>query len=196
MGRLEVLAQVSREAAEAYAAARRLDRMMEDLLGAAQMESGNLVTKLESLDLVDAVSAACADAAVPPEVMVERSIASDVPFVRADATLVHHVLLNLLDNAARYARSRIVLTASAEVAAVRLAICDDGPGIPLGQRERIWERFARMEGSDRTHGSGLGLSIVRGFTDAMGIGIAIEDRPGGGACVVLTLPLAAAACRA
>ena len=85
-----------------------------------------------------------------------------------------------------------MIAASAESDRVRLTVGDDGPGIPPKERERIFERFVRVEGTDRTHGSGLGLAIVKGFADAMGIGVEAGDAPGGGACFALHLPLAPA----
>lgn len=186
-GLLEGLAPTSVEAGEALAAARRLDRMMEDLLGAARLESGQLVAHMDTLDLIDAVGASSAAVALPPGVTLERAIPPDLPFVRADAILLQHILLNLLDNAARHARSRIVLTARQDRDAVLLSVCDDGPGIPAAEREHVFGRFIRLEGSDRTHGSGLGLAIVKGFADAMGMSIAIREAPEGGACFELGL---------
>lgn len=190
IGRLREMGSAVPEAAETLAAARRIGRMMEDLLGAARIESGHLAPNMESLDLVDVVSTACAAASAPSEIAIERTIPNDLPLVRGDATLLHHVLLNLIDNAVRHARSRIMISATAASGNVRLTVADDGPGIPPQERERIFERFVRIEGTDRTHGSGLGLAIVKGFADAMGIGVEAKGTPSGGACFALRLPLA------
>ena len=189
-GTLERLGKTDESAAEALGEARRLDRMMDDLIGAARIEGGALAPRTEAVDLVDMVADACtALGRVLAPLAVERDVASDLPLVEADPVLLRHVLINLLDNAARHARSSISISARDAGGAVELRVRDDGPGIPAGERARVFERFARIEGSDRRGGSGLGLAIVKGFADAMGMTIAIEDAPGGGACFRLTLPL-------
>jgi len=189
-GQLEALSAKSPEAREALTAARRLDHTMENLIGAARLEDGSLVPQLESLDLVDIVGAACAALPPTPGTTVERSIPSDLAFVRGDAVLLQHVLQNLLENAARHARSVIRITTAPQDGKIALSIADDGPGIPEAERTRIFERFARLEGSDRMRGSGLGLAIVKGFSEAMGIDISLDAAPGGGARFTLLLPCA------
>jgi two-component system sensor histidine kinase KdpD len=185
-GQLEVLAARSDEAREALSAARRLERTMSDLIAAARIEEGSLRPHCESLDLVDAADAACA-AAGRGDVMLSHAIPADLPFVRADAVLLHHVLINLIDNALGHARSRVMLGAQADGAQVTLWVEDDGPGVPPAERARIFERFARIEGGDRAQGSGLGLAIVRGFAEAMGMHVSIEDSPLGGARFILRM---------
>lgn len=189
-GQLAALAGGSPEAAEALRAARRLDRTIEDLFAAARLEEGSLAPAPESLDLVDAVSAACEAVIAPADVALEYAIPADLPFVRADPVLLHHVLLNLLDNAARHATSRVELATGVDRRRVRLSICDDGPGIPEMERARIFERFTRIEGSDRRQGSGLGLSIVKGFADVMRVEVGVGEAATGGACFTLALPRA------
>lgn len=189
-GRLELLARQSPEAQDALAAARRLDRMMADLVGAARLEAGSVMAAKESLDLVDAVSATCDDLDLPAGIELRRSIPADLPFVAGDPVLIHHVLANLVDNALRHARTEVVVSASMQDGRAVLSIDDDGPGVPEADRERIFERFSRLEGSDRADGSGLGLAIVKGFADAMGMQVTLGERPGGGAHFALTLPLA------
>jgi two-component system sensor histidine kinase KdpD len=87
----------------------------------------------------------------------------------------------------------VTVTAARIYDRVVLSVCDDGPGIPEAEREIVFERFARIEGDDRAQGSGLGLAIVKGFSDAMGMSVAISSSDTGGAC--LTLDLAAAEAR-
>lgn len=192
-GRLAQLGPAQPEAREALAAAQRLDRMMSDLVGAARLEAGSVQPHLESLDLIDAVSAACEAAATPPQIVVERHIPLGLPFVRADAVMLTHILTNLLDNALRHAVARVQISARAVASAVELSVCDDGPGIPVADRVRIFERFQRLEGSDRLDGSGLGLAIVKGFADAMGMGLSVTDAALGGSCFRVEIPLAAGA---
>lgn len=190
-GRLALLAQHSPDAREALAATHRLERMMADLVGAARMEAGSLVIVRESLDLVDIVSAACDRLVLPTAIVLRRAIPADLPLVVGDPVLLQHILANLIDNAVRHARTEVHVTAGVQDdGQVLLAVEDDGPGVPESERDRIFERFIRIDGGDRTHGSGLGLSIVKGFADAMGISASVADRAGGGARFVLSVPSA------
>jgi len=189
-GRLELLARQSPEAKDALLAAQRLDRMMADLLGAARIEGGSLSVACENIDLVDAVSATCDGLLLPAAIHLRRSIPPELPFVTADPVLLHHILANLVDNAVRHARSEVLLSARAQGSHILLSLEDDGPGVPQAERERIFDRFSRIEGSDRTEGSGLGLAIVKGFADAMGMAVTITDSRRGGARFILTLPIA------
>ncbi len=189
-GRLALIATRDEDAAEALAAVRRLGRMTDDLLGAARIEEGLLEPRIESVDPVDAIGAALDAMPVPAGLAIERAVAADLPFVRADPVLLHHMLVNLIDNAMRHARARVAIAARAEDETLLLKIDDDGPGIPAAERTRIFERFARLEGGDRTSGSGLGLAIVKGFADAMGMTVSAGESGAGGARLALRLPLA------
>ncbi|WP_225009009.1 sensor histidine kinase [Novosphingobium percolationis] len=192
VGRLELLARDHPSAAEAMAAAVHLQHSLSDLLEAARIEDGALQPALESIDPVDAVTEALGRLALRPGVALQRDIRADLPFVRADAVLLDHILANLFDNAQRHARALIRVEGRAIADAVLLSIVDDGPGVPEAERDRIFERFARAEGSDRTSGSGLGLAIVKGLSDAMGMTVSVDQAPGGGARFTLAMPLAKA----
>ena len=116
---------------------------------------------------------------------------ADLPFVRADPVLLQHILTNLVDNALRHAKSRVIVGAEMRADGLLLFVDDDGPGVPEAERSRIFDRFARIEGSDRSPGgSGLGLAIVKGFAEAMGVTVSIASAPIGGARFTLALPLA------
>ncbi len=193
-GQLALLAESSPGAGEALVAAQRLERMMADLLGAARLESSSLVPSLESLDLVDVIASACDRMTLPAHVTFTRTLPADLPFVKADAVLLHHVLANLIDNALRHASSAVTLAATQDDGVVHLAISDDGPGVPEAERSRIFERFIRLEGSDQANGSGLGLAIVKGFSDAMGMSVSISTAANGGACFTLVFPLSERPC--
>ncbi len=189
-GALDRLAGADEGAAEALDEARRLDRMMDDLIGAARIEGGALAPRLEAVDLVDVAGDACAALGKTfARLTLDRDVAGDLPLVAADPILLRHVFINLLDNAARHARSRVSISARAGDRTVALRVRDDGPGIAPAERARIFERFTRVEGNDRRGGSGLGLAIVKGFADAMAMTVAIEDMPEGGACFRLDLPI-------
>ena len=163
---------------------------MSDLIAAARIEEGSLRPQCESLDLVDAADAACGAAVVPGHVVLGHDIRADLPFVRADAVMLHHVLINLIDNALGHARSRVMVGARADGGDVSLWVEDDGPGVPPSERARIFERFARIEGGDRAQGSGLGLAIARTIIEGHGGTISARDRDDGrpGASLLITLP--------
>lgn len=189
-GRLAALSPNNPAASDALVAAQRMDRMMTDLIGAARLEAGSLAPKLESTDMVDVVGAACDSLVQPTDAALVRDIPADLPFVRGDPVLLQHMVANLVDNALRHARSMVTLRAIHQADRVLLQVDDDGPGIPEMEWQRIFDRFARIEGTDRTRGSGLGLAIVKGFGDAMGISVSVGAAPSGGARFMLSMPLA------
>lgn len=192
-GRLEQIARERPDARDALVAARRLDGMMANLLAAARIEGGSLSVACESLDLIDVIGGVCDHLVLPAAVTVKRDVAADLPFVRGDPVLLHHVMANLVDNAVRHARSQVTIAARADGERVILSVEDDGTGVPEAERAMIFERFRRIEGSDRTDGSGLGLAIVKDFADAMGMDVSIAEAAGGGARFEVSAPATKAA---
>ena len=190
-GRLSLLAQDNPDARDALVAAQRLDRMMTDLIGAARIEAGSLAPVMESLDLIDAIGEAVDGLAVPLGLSVQRNVPADLPFVTGDPVLLHHIMTNLIDNALRHATTTVTLDARRAGENALFCVSDDGPGVPEAERDRIFERFVRLEGSDRTSGSGLGLAIVKGFADAMGMAVSVDAAQLGGTCFTLAMPIAA-----
>jgi two-component system sensor histidine kinase KdpD len=178
------------EAGEALAAARRLDRSMDDLIGAARLDQGALMLQIETVDVIDVVAKALDGLHLPARLTITRTIAADLPFVTADPVLLTHIIANLLDNGLRHARNVIDLAADVSNGTVRLSISDDGTGVPDADRDHVFDRFVRIEGSDRTDGSGLGLAIVRGFADAMMMHVSLSTAPSGGARFTLVMPVA------
>jgi two-component system sensor histidine kinase KdpD len=173
------------------AEASKLDRYIANLLDLARIESGAVKLTTEPVDLVDAVAAALKDlrtTLIKREVSVD--LPSDLPLVRADPQLLHHCLINLVDNAARYSpeSGAIKIGASKTKGEVRLSIEDEGPGLPQ-ERERALDAFTRIEGSDRKGGAGIGLAIVKAFTDAMGAKVTAANRSEGrGASFTIRFP--------
>ena len=169
----------------------KLERYISNLLDMARIEAGKVKLKTECVDLVDAVSAALKDlraGLADREVGVD--VPSDLPLVRADPQLLHHCLINLIDNAARYSGDHGAIHIAAEGSAgeVRLTVEDQGPGLPV-ERERALDAFIRIEGSDRKGGAGLGLAIVKGFAEAMGANVTAANREGErGASFTLRFP--------
>jgi two-component system, OmpR family, sensor histidine kinase KdpD len=106
----------------------------------------------------------------------------------ADAGLLERVLANLIDNALRYAPDGMVRVYAGRVGnRVLINVADEGPGVPRGMEEQIFEPFQRMGDRDNTIGVGLGLSVAKGFVEAMGGTISATDTPGGGLTVVVDL---------
>jgi signal transduction histidine kinase len=109
-----------------------------------------------------------------------------------DADALSRVLRNLLDNAARHARSRVEVALRPGDGSVQVDVADDGPGVPAADRARVFDRFVRLD-PDRSRsagGTGLGLAIVREIVLAHGGTVSIGDRDGGGTVVSVQLPLA------
>ncbi|ORA79420.1 sensor histidine kinase KdpD [Mycobacterium malmoense] len=108
--------------------------------------------------------------------------------VMADAGLLERVFANLIDNALRYAPNCVVRVNAGRVGdRVLINVIDEGPGIPKGTEDQIFEAFQRMGDHDNTTGVGLGMSVARGFVEAMGGTIAASDTPGGGLTVMVDL---------
>jgi two-component system sensor histidine kinase KdpD len=160
--------------------AERLNRFVANLLDMARVEAGALALKSEAIDLTDAVASAVHDtrrALDGHELVLE--VAPDLPLVRADPQLLHHCLINLLDNAGRYADAGTAITirATRKPEGLTFSILDEGPGLPPGREAEVFETFRRLEGSDQTKGgTGLGLAIVKGFAEAMGLGVEAANR--------------------
>lgn len=121
------------------------------------------------------------------------TIEPNFPLLYIDGILLEQVFLNLLENAVRYspARSPIEIEAHADGREATIRILDEGPGLPVGQEEKIFEKFFRGQviSPDGRRGVGLGLAICRGIIDAHGGKIHAQSRPSGGAEITITLPL-------
>ena len=174
-----------------FASGRGPDRFYA--LDMARGEAGALKLKIEAIDLSDAVTGAAHDARRALEGHAVRlDVPPDLPLVRADPQLLHHCLLNLLDNAGRYGDpgTEIVIEGRHRHGSLRLSVLDHGPGLPPGREAEVFETFRRLEGSDRVAGgTGLGLAIVKAFAEAMGLTVEAGNREdGAGAAFALCFP--------
>jgi two-component system, OmpR family, sensor histidine kinase MprB len=171
LGSVPALAEPDRAEAlrDAAAEAGRMQALIDDMLDLAHSEA---IPRRETIPL--------------------RSLVGDAPdgvALRGDPAGLERMLANLRLNADRYAGgSELMATADGDRIAIR--VVDHGPGVPPGERERVFERFARGGDQQRIPGSGLGLSIARNIARSHGGDIQIEDTPGGGATFVVTLPRA------
>ena len=175
--------------------AERLGRLIADLLDLSRIEAGGYELKLGPVRLKPAVDGTCEALAAKAD---ERSITVAVDMsedltVRADATALGQIVQNFLDNAIKYAPEggHVSVRASVvEPASVRVEVEDDGPGIEPKHRERVFERFYRIDPgrSRELGGTGLGLSIVRNLAESMGGRVGMKPAEGNGSVFWLELP--------
>jgi two-component system sensor histidine kinase KdpD len=178
--------------------AERLNRFVGNLLDMTRLESGMVEIKLDLADVAEIVGAALERAgSILARHRIEIAIAADLPMLRLDPMLFEQVLFNLLDNAAKYSPpgSRIDLRARRDGDTVTIEVIDEGPGIPPGDFERVFDKFYRVQGQDRRRaGTGLGLAICRGFVEAQGGRIEAQNRRDrSGAVLTIRLPVPQAA---
>lgn len=170
------------------AEAAKLERYISNLLDMARVEAGAVTLKTEAVDLVDAVAAALRDVKQSLDGRaLDVGLAPDLPLVRADPHLLHHCLINLLDNAGRHAApsSPIHISGVEEDGDVVLSIEDEGPGL---NSATPFDAFEQFRGSDQTGGTGIGLAIVKEFSKAMGIAATSGASSQGGAAFRLRFP--------
>jgi len=177
------------------ASALRMNALVSNLLDMARLESGAVRLRREWLPLDEVVgSALCACAPLLQGRPVELLPAVDLPLLHLDATLIERVLVNLLENAAKYTPpgTAIRIGAVPQGEQVRITIDDDGPGLPPGREEAVFEKFERGDKEMATPGVGLGLGICRAIVEAHGGRIhgenRVEDGRIAGARLVITLP--------
>jgi len=172
--------------------ARRMSTLVGNLLEMARIESGEVKLNLQWQPLEEVVGAALESArSMLEHHTVEVRIPRDLPLVRFDAMLLERVLVNLLENASKYTPPGSTVTLSAEVVDEHLevAVSDNGPGLPKGREEAVFQKFTRGERESATPGVGLGLAIARAIIEAHQGHIVGVNRPGGGARITFTLPL-------
>ena len=167
----------------------RLVQLVEEILLSSRIDSGSLELEAEGVDVLDVVRETVASfSAAGTQVHVEGAPAR----VLADRHRLHQVLDNLVDNALKYGGDRVDVSIATQGEEVRVAVVDDGPGIPSGERSRVFEKFVRLDPNMRTgvNGTGLGLSIGRELVERMGGRMWVDDRPDGktGAAFVVALP--------
>ena len=173
--------------------AERLNRFIVNLLDMTRLECGRLAPVTEMIDLSDVIGSALQRARkVLGDRPVRVEMQPDLPMLKLDPVLFEQVLFNLFDNAARYAPppTELRIAAAQDGKVVRLVIEDAGSGIPKADLERIFDKFYRVEATDRQRaGTGLGLAICRGFVEAMNGTITAGNRDGRGAIFTITLPV-------
>jgi signal transduction histidine kinase len=169
----------------------RLHRLVDDLLVLARSDAGPEAVPRLVTDLDDLVLKEVRRLRVRGKVRADAHGVTAAP-VLVDPDALTRVIRNLLDNAERHARSQVILSVRETAEAVELVVSDDGPGVPVELRDRVFERFGRAD-DDRSRtsgGAGLGLAIAREIVEAHGGTLTLDGTgPGGGAAFVVRLPL-------
>lgn len=167
----------------------RLERLVQGMLVLARADERALPLALADVDLDDLAYAEARRLAASGRVATDASGVAPAR-VRGDLGLLQQAIRNLADNAARHAGGRVAFSTVTDATGVALLVDDDGAGVPVPDRKRVFERFVRLDDARArdTGGSGLGLAIVREIVTAHGGDVRIEDSPLGGARFVVRLP--------
>jgi K+-sensing histidine kinase KdpD len=172
----------------------RLELLVNDMLESARLEAGAIALHRRSLNLTNRVRRVL-NRLLP---LLERKqldstfqAAPHLPAVQADGKRVEQILTNLIDNASKFAppASAIEVSLSQVNRAVQVTVADAGPGVPPGERKRIFDKFHIAPADKVLAGVGLGLFICRELVRLHGGRIWVEDRPGGGSRFCFTLPI-------
>jgi two-component system, OmpR family, sensor histidine kinase KdpD len=172
--------------------ARRMSTLVSNLLDMARIESGEVTLNLQWQPLEEVVGASLEAArGMLQGHSVAVQLPRDLPLVKFDAVLIERVLVNLLENVAKYTPRGSTVTLSAQVigGVLSVSVADNGPGLPLGREEAVFQKFTRGERESSTPGVGLGLAICRAIVESHQGKITASQRPGGGAIFTFTLPL-------
>lgn len=166
----------------------RLQRLIEDLLVVSRIDRGTIPVEADAIGLKEMFDEINRVVSIEPSVTLEP----DDITVHADRDHLSRILINLVENAAKYAPdSEIGIFAWERGTKAVMAVVDHGPGIPPDEKDRMFGRFTQTDSSDTrtTSGTGLGLSIVKSLAEAMDGSVRIEDTAGGGTTFVVEMPL-------
>jgi two-component system phosphate regulon sensor histidine kinase PhoR len=172
----------------------RLASLIENVLDFAKVERGKSAYQFADGSVADVAARAvevCRSRAEREGVALELDIESDVPVLSIDERALEIAVINLIDNAIKYAPEGKLVRVSVKMdgSTVVLRVTDRGPGISGDEKRRIFERFVRGRNTNkqRVRGSGIGLALVKHTAEAHGGKTWVEDAPEGGACFVLSL---------
>lgn len=168
----------------------RLNRLVRNLLDMTRLESGEVKLNLEWHSIEELVgSAVSRTKSLYKDRSLSLQVQPDLPLVRVDGLLIEQVLINLLENAARHTPPGSETTVCANIAGgfLRVEVSDNGPGLQLGDEERVFEKFYRSESQMAAPGFGLGLAIARSILKAHGAQIWAKPQPGKGVTFVFEL---------
>jgi two-component system, OmpR family, sensor histidine kinase KdpD len=167
----------------------RLNRLVTDLLDLSRLRSGSVHPQLDVNAAEDLVGAALHQvAAIPGASAVQvRLPAGEIPLGRFDFVHSLRSLTNLVENALRYSPGAVEIEVAQDGRELRIGVLDRGPGVPVADRERVFEPFFRSASASDPHGTGLGLAIADSLARSQGGSVNYRDRPGGGSIFELIL---------
>ena len=165
----------------------RLEGLINNLLDMSRVHTGSLQPFLRPTALDEVVPLALRG--LPGADTVVLDLPDSLPLIQTDAGLLERVVANLVANALRFSPpgQPVEIVGRADGDTVFLSVIDHGPGVPAGERERIFEPFQRLGDRSSGAGVGLGLAVARGFTEAMGGRIAATSTSGGGLTMTVEL---------
>ncbi len=166
----------------------RLNRLVGRLLDASRVQMGALHVFFRPTVLSEVTASALAGLG-PIQSQVEVDVPESLPEVQTDPELLERVIANLVENALTWSPvgHSVRVTAGPVAGRIDLRVIDRGPGIPVADREKVFQPFQRLGDAPRGSGVGLGLAVSRGFLEAMGHDLLVEDTPGGGTTMVIAL---------
>jgi two-component system, OmpR family, sensor histidine kinase KdpD len=169
----------------------QLTQLLASLLDVSRLQAGALPVFPRPADLEEIIGR-CLGGIGPQARAVMVRLPSGMPWVMVDPPIMERVIANLTANALRYSPSGSppLLTASARGGKVILRVVDHGPGVPEADRGRIFAAFQRLGDARSTIGVGLGLTVSRGLTEAMGGTLEPEETRGGGLTMAISVPAA------
>jgi two-component system sensor histidine kinase KdpD len=179
----------------------RLNRLVGNILDLAKIRAGALIPRRSATavdEVVEAVAARLRRTFDAANVRLDVALPATLPEIAADPLQFDQVVTNLLENALRHspAGGTVRLHVSVVPKAIRVRVADEGPGIPVEEREMVFEAFYRGQAAPESAGSGLGLAIVRAIVTAHGGRIWVLDAPEGGAAFSFEIPAHEPAVRA
>jgi K+-sensing histidine kinase KdpD len=172
----------------------RLNHLLEGLIGIAKIEAGAMQPRRSWSNFEEIISISLdRTAGLTSQHKITLDLDRDLPPARVDEISIAEVLYILLENATKFSplQSEIIVSAKVDGDSLKVSVIDEGPGVPVGLREKVFEKFFRMRASNVTRpvGLGMGLAIARRIIEAHGGRIWIEESRKGGACVSFTIPL-------
>ena len=172
--------------------AQRMNRFVTNLLDMARIESGILKPNREWCDILDIVGVAAKEVRdILPEQCLAVTAPPEIPLVEVDFGLVEQVLINLLENAAKYSPTGTTISLVVNIgnSELKVSVLDHGPLIPESDRDHVFDKFFRLRSAKHVTGTGIGLSISRAMIEAQGGRLWVEAGPDGGNAFQFVLPV-------
>jgi PAS domain S-box-containing protein len=173
----------------------RIERLINSLLDINRLEAGQQIVSQKAVNIGELIHKTVQElkpATISRKQTLATDITNDLPLVWVDEDMIRRVLINLVENATKFApmQGNIQIGTSTENNWVRITVHDDGPGIPANEREQIFEKFTRLKESKKTRGLGIGLAFCRLAVTGHGGTIGIDNETQNGTKFYFTLPTA------